>query len=141
MWSVKINHTPNKGRDYFTVSYYDENRTRQGRLYFDLATAEQEAEKLRDRMDKGLMPGLLLNGLERLVYERALEAARPTGLDLDILVQEAAAARSLLAGATLLDAARYHAEHQAKVVKRRVAEAVQELVNDRVKNGRSSWRS
>jgi hypothetical protein len=137
-WSVKINHTPNQGREYFTVSYYDENRKRQRRLYSDLVTAQKEAEKLRERMDRGLMPGLLLNGVERLVYERALEAAKPTGLDLDILVKEAAAARSLLKDASLLDAARYHAEHQAKVVRRTVAEVVQELVSDRVKNGRSS---
>src|SRR5262249_5222516 len=114
-WTIKINHTPNKGRDYFTVSYYDENRKRQRRVYPDLATAEKQVEKLRERMDRGLMPGLLLNGLERLVYERALEAAKPTGLDLDILVKEAVAARSLLKDASLLDAARYHAEHQAKV--------------------------
>ncbi len=137
-WSVKINHTPNKGREYFTVSYYDENRKRQRRLYSDLVTAQKEAEKLRERMDRGLMPGLLLNGMERLVYERALQAARPTGLDLDILVKEAAAARSLLGTASLLDAARYHTEHQGKVLKKSVTEVVQELVEARTKNGRSA---
>lgn len=137
-WSIRVNYTPNKGRDYFTVSYYDEDRKRQRRTFSDAAIAQAEAEKLRGRMDRGLMPGLLLVGRDRVIYERAKEAARPTRLDLDLLAKEAAEARSILGDASLVDAAKFYVEHQVKVIKRTVAEVVLELVNDRVKNGRAA---
>src|SRR2546428_252442 len=82
-WSVKINHTPNKGRDYFTVSYYDENGKRQRRVFPELRLAQTEAEKFRSKMDAGLLPGILLSGRDRLIYERALAAAGRTGIELD----------------------------------------------------------
>jgi hypothetical protein len=137
-WSVKVNYTPNKGRDYFTVSYYDEDRKRQRRTFPDAATAQAEAEKLRGRMDRGLMPGLLLVGRDRVIYERARDAARLTRLDLDLLVKEAADARTILGDASLVDAAKFYVEHQVNVIKKTVAEVVGELVNDRVKNGRAA---
>ena len=55
----------------------------------------------------------MLNGRERLIYERALAAVRPTGLDLDILVMDAVAARTTLKGVPLTEAARFHVEHTA----------------------------
>jgi len=137
-WSVKINHTPNQGRDYFTLSYCDENRKRQRQLYRDLSTAQAEAEKLRRKMDKGLMPGLLLTGRERLIYERAVEAARPTGLDLDVLTTSTAEARAILGTVAMADAARLYVDHKLKIVPKTVSDVVQELVADRTKNGKSA---
>ncbi|MBP8258771.1 MAG: hypothetical protein KA118_03810 [Verrucomicrobia bacterium] len=135
--SVRVYHTPNAGRDYYTLSYYDEEGRRQRRLFPDQQSAEAEAEKLGKKLEKREMPGLMLNGRERLIYERALAAVRPTGLDLDILVMDAVAARTTLKGVPLTEAARFHVEHTASVISRTVAEVVEELVSDRTKNGRS----
>lgn len=137
-WSVRVHFTPNRGRDYFTVSYYDEYGKRLRRVYPTRSTAEAEAEKLCRKMTRGVMPGLLLNGRERLMYERALEAARPVQLDLDMLVKDAAEARTMLGGTSLADAARFYMEHRYKVVQKTVGEVVRDLVNDRLKNGRSA---
>jgi len=136
--SIRVHYTPNRGRDYHTVSYYDEFGQRQRRLYPDRSVAEKEAAKLRHKIDIGIMPGLLLNGRERLIYERSLETARISGLDLDVLTKDAMEARAILGTASLADAARLYVEHRTKVVQKTVAEVVQELVNDRVKNGKSA---
>ena len=61
-WSIRVCHTPNKGRDYYTVSYYDEFGKRQRKLFPDQSTAEGEAEKLQAKMNRGIAPGILLNG-------------------------------------------------------------------------------
>jgi hypothetical protein len=74
--SVRVYHTPNAGRDYYTLSYYDEEGRRQRRLFPDQQSAEAEAEKLAKKLEKRELPGLMLNGRERLIYERALEAVR-----------------------------------------------------------------
>ncbi|MCX8154836.1 MAG: hypothetical protein N3J91_00040 [Verrucomicrobiae bacterium] len=136
--SVRVYHTPNSGRDYYTVSYYDEEGRRQRPMFPDRQTAEAEAEKLAKKFEKRELPGLMVNGRERLIYERALEAARPTGLDLDILVMDAVTARTTLKGVSLAEAARSYVEHSANVISKLVAEVVEELVNDRIKNGRSA---
>ncbi|MFO1501319.1 MAG: recombinase family protein [Verrucomicrobiota bacterium] len=83
--SIRIHHTPNAGRDYFTLSYYDEDGKRQRRQFRDLATAEQQANKLAGKMGRSEPPGLLVTGRDRLIYERAVEAARAAGIDLDML--------------------------------------------------------
>jgi hypothetical protein len=66
-----------------------------------------------------------------------LDAARSAGLDLDILAKDAAAARVVVGSASLLDAAKLYAEHKIKIVPKTVAQVVDELVEDRTKNGRS----
>src|SRR5690606_23223771 len=104
----------------------------------DQATAEREAGKIARKLDQGIMPGLLLNGRERLIYERAQEMTNKLGLDLDVLVATAADARSLLGDVSLVDAARFYVEHRLKVCHRTVAEVVAELVSDRLKNGKSA---
>jgi hypothetical protein len=136
--SIRVHYTPNKDRDYHTLSYYDEFGKRQRRVFPNRSTAEAEARKLRCKIDSGVMPGLLLSGRQRLIYERALEIARTTGLDLDILTKDAAEARAVLGTASLTDAARLYVEHRTKIVQKTVGEVVQDLVNDRVKNGKSA---
>ena len=106
-------------------------------MFPDRQTAEAEAEKLAKKLEKRELPGLMVNGRERLIYERALEIARSTGLDLDILVMDAVTARTILRGVSSTEAAKFHVEHTASVISRTVAEVVEELVNDRTKNGRS----
>ena len=58
--SIRIFRTPNAGRVYFTVSYYDEDGRRQRRLFRDLPAAEKEANKLAGKLGKGEAPGLLV---------------------------------------------------------------------------------
>jgi hypothetical protein len=135
---IRLHHTPNKGREYHTVSYYDEFGRRQRRVYPDRSIAEAEATKLRRKIDNGETPGLLLNGRERLIYERALDTARKAGVDLDLLAKDAADARAILGAVPLTDAARLYVEHRVKVVQKTVAEVADELVNDRAKNGKSA---
>jgi excisionase family DNA binding protein len=70
--SIRIHHTPNSGREYFTVSYYDEDGKRQRRQFRDLVVAQKEANKLAGKIGKNEAPGLLVTGRDRLIYERAL---------------------------------------------------------------------
>jgi hypothetical protein len=134
---IRVHYTPNKGRDYHTLSFYDEYGKRQRRMFPDRSIAEAEAAKLRRKIDNGVLPGLLLNGRERLIYERALETARTTGLDLDTLTKDAAEARAVLRTVSLTDAARFYVDYQAKLITKTVSEVVAELVEDRVKNDKS----
>jgi hypothetical protein len=64
--SIKIYRTPNAAREYFTVSYYDEEGKRQRRLFQDLAEAERAANKLAGTLAKNEPPGLLVSGRDRL---------------------------------------------------------------------------
>lgn len=43
------------------------------KVYPDRSTAEVVAAKLNRNIDNGVVPGLWLNGRERLIYERAQE--------------------------------------------------------------------
>jgi integrase len=134
---VRVHCTPNRGRDYYTVSYYDEYGHRQRRVFPRRSLAEKETERLRRKLDNGSLPGLLIAGRDRMVYERALEFATKAKTDLDILARDAAEARAILGTVSLTDAARYYVENQANVIEKSVAEVVAELVVDRVKNDKS----
>ena len=44
--TAKIYHTPNKGRDSYTVNFYNADGSRQRRLFISFKTAKDEAENL-----------------------------------------------------------------------------------------------
>src|SRR5258706_251600 len=80
---VTIYHSVNRGKDAFTLSYYDGDGLRQRRMFRDYATTRQTAKSIAETMAEGGLDVLTLSGKERMCYERALEVLRPLGLDID----------------------------------------------------------
>ena len=83
-------------------------------------------------MAAGALNVLTLDGRQRFVYERSLELASPTGLELDRLVERAVEAATVVVGVeNLLEAARLYETQRRGVIHKTVAEVVTELIENR----------
>ncbi|HME88233.1 MAG TPA: tyrosine-type recombinase/integrase [Chthoniobacterales bacterium] len=84
------------------------------------------------------MDAALLNGKDRLIYGRALEALRETGVPLDAAALEYSEARKYLDSVSLVDAAKFYSRHHGQNVKRKaVAEAAREMIEAKKLEGAS----
>lgn len=136
---VTIYATPSKGRELYTLSYYAEDGRRVRPTFSDYADAKAHAEGVVEKLARGQMDVLTLNGQERAVYRRAIEALGSTGIGLDMAVQQFVEAIKLLNGASLLEAAKLFAAQQpAGIVHKRVSEVVDELLEAKKQKGRSA---
>jgi integrase len=133
--SVRIYHTPENGRDRFTIEWREAGvRRRVTRV--DLAEARELAKETAGRLSGGLGAGLVLSGAEREAYQHALKALKPSGLSLSVAVDEFMKARSF--DVPVVEAAKaYAATHNAKLPSRTVAEIVGELLSAKKADGAS----
>jgi integrase len=100
------------------------------RLHFsDLDKAKLEAEAQASKLSRGDVDAMQLTGKDRLVYGRALEAVRETGVSLDAAAHEYGEAWKHLDGVSLVDAAKFYARHHGRGIKRKpIADAVAEMI-------------
>ena len=129
--SVMIYQGQNHGVPIYTLAYNsDGRRQRQVRREFDEAFAV--AKQVVLSMAAGALNVLTLDGRQRFVYERSLELASPTGLELDRLVERAVEAATVVVGVeNLLEAARLYETQRRGVIHKTVAEVVTELIENR----------
>ena len=137
--SVTIYSTPTKGRELYTLCYYGEDGRRLRPAFADYEAAKAHADEVVEKLARGQADVLTLNGHERAVYMRAVEALRSSGVSLDAAVQQFVEAFKLLNGASLLEAAKLFAAQQpAGIVHKRVSEVVDELLAAKKEKGRSA---
>jgi len=129
-------NTPKKGYPSFLVRYFQgTTEVRVTRAQFE--EAYKEAESAARSLANGEMDVLTLRSDDRLSYLRSLANLKPTGVDLETATKEYAEARAILRGASLLEAARIHAQRQHHLVETKtVTEVVAGLVQQKMEKGR-----
>lgn len=132
--SVTLYEGPNRGTMMYTVAYPFDGR-RQRRMRRDFEDAFALAKEIALKMADGALNVLSLEGKERFVYERAVELATTTQMDLDALVARAVEAASIAGGPDhLIEAARLYQSQRRGVVHKMVPEVVAELIENRRSN-------
>ena len=136
--AVKIYRDRKRSGDYFRLVFYLGGKRH--RLNFNsLDAAKKEAAGKAAQLARGDMDALQLSGRDRLIYGRALDAIRATGVALDAAATEYAQAAKTLAGHSLLDAANFYMRHHANGVAGRMAsEAIEDFRQAKRGAGRSS---
>lgn len=134
---VTIYHVLNRGKDHFTLSYYDENGKRQRQMFRDYDSAKEAAKSIVSELAAGGTDVLTLTGRDRLCYERAIEALGPLKMDVDTAVLQLVEAIKVLNGSTsIVDAARnYIRQHSTKLPVKTVREVVDEMLIQKAKEG------
>ena len=129
--SVMIYEGRNRGTIVYTIAFNaDGQRQRQMRRTFDDAFAL--AKEIVLKMADGAVNVLTLDGKARFVYERAVELANSTGLELDTLVARAVEAAAITGGFEHLnEAARLFESQHRGVISKTIAEVIAELIENR----------
>ena len=129
--SAMLYQGQNRGSVIYTVAF-DQDGQRQRRMRRDFDDAFALAKELVIKMAAGALNVLTVDGRQRFVYERALELAAPTGLELDAVVSRAVEAASIAGGFDhLIEAARLFESHHRGVISKTVGEVVTELIENR----------
>jgi len=125
-----------KGYRSFVVRYFlGSQEVRLTRANFE--AAYKEAESAARSLANGELDVLTLRSEDRRSYVRSLANLKPTGVDLETATKEYAQARAILRGASLLEAARIHAQRQYDLIETKtVAEVVAGLVQQKMEKGR-----
>jgi integrase len=133
--SVKIYRDRKPTGTYYRVCYHIGGK-RERLNFSDLDKAKLEAEAQASKLSRGDVDAMQITGKDRLVYGRALEAVRETGVSLDAAALEYGEARKHLDGISIIDAAKFYARHHGKGIKRKpVSEAVEEMIAAKRANG------
>jgi integrase len=126
--AVKIYKDVKPKGTYFRVAYHIGGK-RQRLNFSDLEKAKLEAEAQAAKLSRGDVDAMQLTGKDRLVYGRALEAVRETGVALDAAALEYSEACKHLDGVSLVDAAKFYARHHGRGIRRKpLATAVDEMI-------------
>jgi integrase len=135
--SVKIYRDRKTTGTYFRVAYHIGGKRE--RLHFaDLDKAKLEAEAQASKLSRGDVDAMQLTGKDRLVYGRAIEAIRESGVTLDAAALEYSEACKHLDGISLVDAAKFYARHHGRGIKRKpIADAVDEMIATKKASGLS----
>ncbi len=126
--SVKIYRDVKPTGTYYRVAYHLGGK-RHRMNFADLEKATSEAEAKAAQLARGDVDAMQLSGRDRLVYGRALDAVKPTGVPLDAAAIEYAGALKVLDGLPLLDAAKFYVRHHGRGIKRKpVRQAIDEMI-------------
>jgi integrase len=120
---------------YFRVTYHIGGKRH--RLNFcNLDRAKSEAEAKAAQLSRGDVDAMQISGKDRLVYGRAMEAVKETGVHLDAAALEYAQARKILDGVPLVDAARFYVRHHGRDVTRKpVSDGLREIIEAKKASG------
>jgi integrase len=133
--SVKIYRDRKPTGTYYRVCYHIGGK-RERLNFTDLEKAKLEAEAQASKLSRGDVDAMQITGKDRLVYGRALEAVRETGVALDAAALEYSEAWKRLDGLSLVDAAKFYARHHGRGIKRKpIAEAVEEMIATKKASG------
>ena len=123
---------------YYRVSFYMGSK-RHRLSYATLEEAKTEANAKVDALSRGDMDALQLTGRDRLVYSRALESLRRSGVTLDAAAHEYGEAKKLLGDFSVTDAARFYMRHHGRnVTSKLVSEAVDQMIAAKTEKGVST---
>ncbi|HZR79015.1 MAG TPA: tyrosine-type recombinase/integrase [Chthoniobacterales bacterium] len=132
---VKIYRDRKASGTYYRVVYYIGGK-RERLTFSTLERAIDEAEAQAKKLSRGDIDALQITGKDRLVYSRALEAVREHGVTLDGAALEYSEARKMLNGVSLVDAAKFYARHHGQgIVRKRVSEAIDEMIAAKRESG------
>jgi integrase len=136
--AVKVYRDRKRSRDYFRLVFYLGGK--RNRLNFNsLEAAKTEAAAKAAQLARGDVDAVQLTGKDRLIYGRALDAIKATGVPLDAAATEYAQAAKTLAGHSLLDAANFYMRYHANgVAGRMVSDAIEDFRQAKKGAGRSS---
>jgi integrase len=133
--SVKIYRERKPTGAYYRVCYHIGGK-RERLNFSDLEKAKLEAEAQAAKLSRGDVDAMQLTGKDRLIYGRALDAIRETGITLDGAALEYGEAKKYLDGVSLVEAAKFYARHHGRGIQRKpVAEAVEEMIAAKKSNG------
>jgi integrase len=126
--TVKIYKDVKPQGTYYRV-VYRVGAKRERLNFVNLDKAKLEAEAQAAKLSRGDVDAMQLTGKDRLVYGRALEAVKETGVTVDAAALEYSEAWKHLDGVSLVDAAKFYARHHGRGIKRKpVSEAVDEMI-------------
>ena len=135
--AVKIYKDVKPQGTYYRVAYHIGGK-RERLNFSDLGKAKLEAEAQAAKLSRGDVDAMQITGKDRLVYGRALEAVRETGVPLDAAAQEYSEAWKHLAGVSLVDAAKFYARHHGRGITRKpIGEAIDEMIATKKASGLS----
>ena len=134
--AVKVYRGKSRGYDLFTVAHYA-GGIRKRETFGSLADAKERAREVARAIINGRAAVLELTNADREGYVGALELLRPLGIPLHGAVEEYVAARSHLAGESLLSAVKEHSRRRHHVIDKRVPEIVEELLAAKQRDGLS----
>ena len=133
--SVKIYRDRKPSGTYYRVCYHIGGK-RERLNFTDLDEAKSEAEAQASKLSRGDVDAMQITGKDRLVYGRALEAVRETGVALDAVALEFSEAWKHLEGVSLVDAAKFYARHHGRGIQRKpIAAAVAEMIATKEASG------
>jgi integrase len=133
--TVKIYRDQKPSGTYYRVAYHIGGKRHRLNLN-DLNKAILEAEAKASQLSRGDIDAAQLSGRDRLIYGRAVDAVKETGVPLDAVGLEYAEATRLLEGCPLLDAVRFFVRHQGRSIKRKtVPDAVSEIIETKKVGG------
>src|SRR5438046_200245 len=140
--TLKIYKTTNtkqgKSYDEFKLVYYDGEGKRRFQSFSDYADAVARARDVTASVSKGDTRALSLTNEDMLVYLRAIESVKPTGLVLDIATAQFAEAHRRIGGRDLLAAVDFFVKRNpTKLPSKTVEEAVAELKQAKTVDGAS----
>lgn len=122
----------------FKLVYYGADGKRRFETFSDYADAKTRADNVTSTFSRGDAQALTLTSDDRLVYLRAADAVKPTGLTLDIAAALFAEVHRRLNGRSPLEAADFFVKrHPTKVSDKTVTEVVKELVESKKADGAS----
>src|SRR2546429_4486230 len=114
-----------KAYDEFKLVYRDADGKRRFESFADYADARNRADAVNATLSKGDIQAISLTNEDRLVYLRAVDSVKPTGLALDIAAAQFAEAHKRLGGRSPLDAVDFFTKRNpSKLPSKTVAEAV-----------------
>lgn len=135
--SVKIYRDRKPNGTYYRVAYHIGGK-RERLNFSDLEKAKLEAEAQASKLSRGDVDAMQITGKDRLVYGRATEAVRETGIPLDAAALEYSEAWKHLDGVSLVDAVKFYARHHGRGIKRKpIGEAVDEMIATKKASGLS----
>lgn len=135
--SVKIYRDRKPTGTYYRVAYHIGGK-RERLNFADLEKAKREAEAQAAKLSRGDVDAMQITGKDRLVYGRALEAVRETGMALDAAAREYSEAWKHLDGVSVVDAAKFYARHHGRGIMRKpIAAAVEEMIATKKASGLS----
>jgi integrase len=132
-----IYYTPSHGCAAYTVAWY-EGAARKRKSFGDYDAAELHANVKVKSLALGEAEVINLSGEDRLSYVRSRDTVAEFGLSLDSVAVEYRDAKRLVRDKSLVDVARYYAEHQLlDVPNKSVQEVYEEMLKAKKDEGLS----
>jgi integrase len=103
--------------DAFKIPYYQDGKRRKFHRFPNYEGARDKGNEMLDQLARGDSEAIALSNTDKLIYLRALETLRPTGIALDVAVAHFVKAFEILGGDYVISAAQDYARRQMNKVK------------------------